>query len=597
MTFPLQVPRFWTRALFVRLGFYALLASLVADRLLGEAFWVFAALTAPTLVWRALRLSRLAPVIEIGDDALILPVSHERNARHRVPFAALLAVAVQQGRRAEALIIHTRARTYMYPSDAFLSPTAVHTFLDELRRRVVASPEGEDLRRAFVEREAMTRILARRRVWVTPIIVGVLGIVYAIELSWKTHQDPLGLVPLGANSPVLVRAGQWWRLFASSVLHQYLPWHLHFTLNAISLYSLGSLLERLLGHAGFWLVYAASAVMGGVISAGLGRGVVAVGASGAVFGLLGSLLTVQLRYRATMPAGVRQSQRWWITIAVINVGLPIAMPQIDWAAHAGGFAAGALVTLVLAAEARFEELGARAQPITVLLSTAALIFAGASLYITGVRARDASAVAADEIRVIESAVERDDISPYVLNDIAWSVAIRPQPSDEALAAAERAADRAVTMLEAEDDIGARPNVLDTLATVLFRRGAVAKAAELERTALAEGERPSFALTVAKFVAALPKPESPPTLTKSGRRLSFESETPLAECTTIVARSGQAALVAYVPKDASGRLLLDLVVGGNAGESPDEVIEVIGVFSCLPAEERLAPGYFRGFEPD
>src|SRR5262249_20619678 len=75
--------------------------------------------------------------------------------------------------------------------------------------------------------------------------------------------------------------------------------------------------------------------------------VVSIGASGAIFGLLGGLAVINVRYRTQLPLGFRQPLRWWVQILLINSLLPLLLPQIDVWAHVGGFMGGALVTLVV----------------------------------------------------------------------------------------------------------------------------------------------------------------------------------------------------------------------------------------------------------
>ncbi len=80
-------------------------------------------------------------------------------------------------------------------------------------------------------------------------------------------------------------AGEIWRLLSHAFLHGSV---VHLLVNSISLFSLGGMLERLLGWRRFLVLYTVSALAGGLASAFVGGARLSVGASGAIFGLLGA---------------------------------------------------------------------------------------------------------------------------------------------------------------------------------------------------------------------------------------------------------------------------------------------------------------------
>jgi membrane associated rhomboid family serine protease len=139
-----------------------------------------------------------------------------------------------------------------------------------------------------------------------------------------------------------VAAGEWWRLVTAPFLHAGL-WHLG--LNMFALWILGGVLEPLLGRWRFVAVYLISAVAGAVASYAFGSPlVVSVGASGAVFGLLGAIL-VSLRRLNRDVSGV-------VVLLVINLGIGFVVPNIDWRAHLGGLLAGVVATAAMLAVPR-----------------------------------------------------------------------------------------------------------------------------------------------------------------------------------------------------------------------------------------------------
>ncbi|MEE2645214.1 MAG: rhomboid family intramembrane serine protease [Myxococcota bacterium] len=151
--------------------------------------------------------------------------------------------------------------------------------------------------------------------------------------------DLLTLLGLGANSPPLVAAGEWWRLCCANFLHAGL---LHLLLNLWALMNLGGLLERLIGPWRLVTLLLGSGVLGALTASTYGGAFFSIGASTTVFGLLGSFAWLHLRFHRSLPLGVLQGRRWWGTIAILNLLFLALLPGLDSAGHLGGFCAGFL---------------------------------------------------------------------------------------------------------------------------------------------------------------------------------------------------------------------------------------------------------------
>ena len=144
-------------------------------------------------------------------------------------------------------------------------------------------------------------------------------------------------VPFGLFGPA-VAAGQWWRLFTSGFLHSGL---LHVGLNMAVLYMLGPGLERVLGKLGFVSLYLAgltAASLGALLLSPYG---LTVGASGAIFGLMGATIVGQ---RAS---GINPWRSGIIGWVVINLIFTVAVPGISIGGHLGGLAGGVIAGVVL----------------------------------------------------------------------------------------------------------------------------------------------------------------------------------------------------------------------------------------------------------
>lgn len=143
------------------------------------------------------------------------------------------------------------------------------------------------------------------------------------------------------------RDGEWWRLLTGTFLH---GGAIHLGMNMLGLWGAGMLLNRMYGNGQFLLVYVLSALAGASASLHFGaQTAVSVGASGAVFGVVGALVVAVRRRREQLPkALVKQimtSEAVFLFYALAN---GFARQGIDNAAHVGGLLAGAAMGFVLA---------------------------------------------------------------------------------------------------------------------------------------------------------------------------------------------------------------------------------------------------------
>ena len=149
------------------------------------------------------------------------------------------------------------------------------------------------------------------------------------------------LIKMGANNGILLKDGyEIWRLITYMFLHGSL---VHIIVNMYSLVALGNQIESFFGKAKFLVIYFISGIAGGLLSAALGN-VTSVGASGAIFGLLGSMLYFGFHYRAYFGQAVKMQI---LPVIAINLAIGFLMPNIDNWCHIGGLVGGFLITMAL----------------------------------------------------------------------------------------------------------------------------------------------------------------------------------------------------------------------------------------------------------
>jgi rhomboid protease GluP len=430
-----------------------------------------------------------AAVVRAYETYLDLPDSAWASRSRRVDYTDVLSLNISGYGPTATLLIGTRDRLLSYSRLSFVEADGIEQLAAEIRRQLERQPGGAQLIARMNLRDAIGQAAWAARPVATFALLVSLGI-GALLTSQADPGAPFPLTTYGANAPLLVRDGQWFRLFAANFLHADL---LHLYMNGLGLLTLGAVLERLLGPWRFTLIYLISALGGSLASALAARAPYSVGASTAIFGLLGALAVLEWRFRTELPGGFRQTPRWWLMVLGINAALPLLVPIIDGFAHAGGFVAGALAALALCAQPNAIRR-ARPAPWSVRLST--LIGVGVFAIALGAAFAHAQTDAGRDQEVLARAiVNSGSADATTLNAIAWQYAIAKSPSATELELADRAATSAVAMAPGN------PEIMDTLATVEYRRGELERAIALERRALAARNDDIAFSQVARFLAA------------------------------------------------------------------------------------------------
>lgn len=185
------------------------------------------------------------------------------------------------------------------------------------------------------------KIFAKKNPIMTYILIGICTVIFLITLFLsKGMFDTNTLVFLGANNKYLLKSGQLWRLITSSFLHAGL---IHFVLNMYSLFIIGREIESHFGKGKFLAVYFFSALGGGLLSS-VASNIISVGASDAIFGLMGSLVYFGLCYRLYLKNALLNQI---LPVIAFNLIIGFTIPGIDVWAHFGGLIGGFLMAMAL----------------------------------------------------------------------------------------------------------------------------------------------------------------------------------------------------------------------------------------------------------
>jgi len=181
---------------------------------------------------------------------------------------------------------------------------------------------------------------------VTIALIGVCIVMFALQqvvgAAFTHRMDLEAMTPQISSLPhaghIGVAYGDWYRLVSSMFVH--VSW-IHLGMNMLSLWWIGVPVETRLGRTRYLLTYFTCGIAGSAASyASLQPYGSSLGASGAIFGLLGVLAVLAYRERLNMQPV--------ITVIVLNLVFSFSVSGISWEAHVGGLVAGLILGVALA---------------------------------------------------------------------------------------------------------------------------------------------------------------------------------------------------------------------------------------------------------
>lgn len=180
--------------------------------------------------------------------------------------------------------------------------------------------------------------------WVTLILITINVVIFLISAFLSKNIlniDNYTLLYLGGKFGPLIDKGEVWRLVACNFLHGGL---MHIACNMYSLYIIGSQVEAIYGKIKYVLIYFICGICSSLLSYIGDYNTLSIGASGAIFGLMGALLIFLLKNRDVIN---KETIINFIVIIFINLYIGMSFSNIDNLGHIGGLFSGIIMGIIL----------------------------------------------------------------------------------------------------------------------------------------------------------------------------------------------------------------------------------------------------------
>ena len=181
-------------------------------------------------------------------------------------------------------------------------------------------------------------VFTPKKVIITYVLIGILMLIYLVGLFTRNSDNLINM--FAVYGPYIRRYHEYYRLITGTFLHADI---FHLLSNCFALYVIGSQVESFYGKKKFLLIYFFSAITGSLLSITLSNSA-SIGASGAIFGLMGAILYFGYYYRVYIGATWKQSI---LPVIAINLIIGFVVPGIDYFGHIGGLIGGVLISMAV----------------------------------------------------------------------------------------------------------------------------------------------------------------------------------------------------------------------------------------------------------
>ena len=239
---------------------------------------------------------------------------------------------------------------------ALIKSKKVLDIFPDINHKMLLNEKGLDLmidvtndinKKTDRENKVYESIFRPKKIVVTNILIALNVIAFFVVFALSgANLNVLNLLRYGALNSVLVQNGEFWRLITAGFLHGGI---FHLIFNMYALYIIGTQIENFAGKWKFLAIYFCSMLTASLMSCVINPNSVSVGASGAIFGLLGALVYFGYHYRLYLGSILRNQI---IPLILFNLLLGFMVSGIDNAAHLGGLIGGLLISMALGVQKR-----------------------------------------------------------------------------------------------------------------------------------------------------------------------------------------------------------------------------------------------------
>lgn len=208
------------------------------------------------------------------------------------------------------------------------------------------------------EEKKLSKLFGNKKPVVTTalIIINVLIFIFGFNSNIFNY-----LINNFGNHYLLLKEGEIYRLITSGFLHADI---LHIFFNMYALWAVGKEIEKYYGKIKLLIIYFVSMIIGSLFAAVFTNGMI-VGASGAIFGLFGSLLFFSYNYRATIDNLLKSPI---MSVILLNLAIGFIVPNVSISAHVGGLIGGFLSSMAVGIETKKSKLDKINSSIVILLT-------------------------------------------------------------------------------------------------------------------------------------------------------------------------------------------------------------------------------------
>ena len=444
------------------------------------------------LFWKYKAYSYEFSIMKIENQILYLPRSLNPNKYKTISLKNVYSVQLRGNDDCGFIMLGIKnGLNKTLITSQFKEKKDISKFIEYIRQMIIFNEGGE-------EKLNIREKLGESYVSITPICSITISIILLIffllqQIMINNSNIMFELLRLGGLNKCLLLSGEYFRVTNTVFLHLNF---LHLIINIFTLIIFGSLIEHIIGKVNIAVIFLISGIFGSLLSAIFEQYVVTIGASGAIYGIIGAYLFIRIKYRNVLPTIIKAQQGWFLfLIFSLSIGFSLISSSSDFFCHFGGLIAGFFYTMILSYVSKNKinsfYLGNKIINIVLIIT---IIFYIINLVYGSKFLFSYNSPKAYESYIIESFLDKNGgiSSDQEINFISYYIANKQEPEINKL-------QKAKTMMETVVD--RRPNnhqCKDTLALIYFKLGLFDEAILLQKQAILEYKSQEYITKLEKY---------------------------------------------------------------------------------------------------